>query len=48
MTAREKVREAQQKVRDERELHERANIEDMATFLVLRTRLAGVSGKPIG
>ncbi len=42
MTARKKVREAQQKVRDERELRERANVEDMATFLVLRTRLAGV------
>jgi hypothetical protein len=42
MTARKKVREAQQKVRDERELRERANIEDMATFLVLRTRLASV------
>lgn len=40
--ARKKVREAQQKVRDERELRERANIEDMATFLVSRTRLAGV------
>jgi hypothetical protein len=42
MTARKKVREAQQKVRDERELRERANIEDMATFLVSRTRLTGV------
>jgi len=40
--ARKKVREAQQKVRDERELRERANIEDMATFLVSRARLAGV------
>jgi len=40
--ARKKVREAQQKIRDERELRERANIEDMATFLVSRTRLAGV------
>ncbi|MGH3555999.1 MAG: hypothetical protein ACRDTK_00490 [Mycobacterium sp.] len=40
--ARKKVREAQQKVRDERELRERANIEDMATFLVSRTRLTGV------
>jgi len=40
--ARKKVREAQQKVRDERELRERANIEDMATFLVSRSRLTGV------
>jgi len=40
--ARKKVREAQQRVRDERELCERANIEDLATFLVSRTRLAGV------
>lgn len=40
--ARKRVREAQQKVRDARELRERANIEDMATFLVSRTRLAGV------
>ncbi len=47
--ARKKVREAQQKVRDERELRERANIEDMATFLC---RAPGwpvsISGKPIG
>jgi len=40
--ARKRVREAQQKARDERELRERANIEDMATFLVSRARLAGV------
>ncbi|MBI2697042.1 hypothetical protein [Mycobacterium nebraskense] len=42
MTARKKLHEAQQKVRDEREQRERANIEDMATFLVSRTRLTGV------
>lgn len=42
ITARKKVRETQQKARDERQLRERANTEDMATFLVSRTRLAGV------
>jgi hypothetical protein len=41
-TARNKVREAQQKVRDEREVLEGANIEDMATCLVSRSRLASV------
>ncbi len=40
--ARKKVREAQQRARDERALREKANVEDVATFLVARTRLAGV------
>ncbi|HME48100.1 hypothetical protein [Mycobacterium sp.] len=40
--ARRKVREAQVKAQEERARRERHNLEDMATFLVARTRLASV------
>jgi hypothetical protein len=40
--ARRRVREAQAKAQQQRARRERENVEDMATFLVARTRLAGV------
>ena len=40
--ARKMVREAQARANEERAQRDRANVDDMATFLVARTRLAGV------
>jgi hypothetical protein len=40
--ARRRVRDAQAGAQEERAQRERDNVEDMATFLVSRTRLAGV------
>ena len=40
--ARKRVREAQARANEERAQRNRANVDDMATFLVARTRLAGV------
>lgn len=41
--ARRRVREAQAKAQEERARRERDNVEDMATFLVARNRLAAVN-----
>ena len=40
--ARKRVREAQARANEERAQRDRANVDDTATFLVARTRLAGV------
>jgi hypothetical protein len=40
--ARKMVREAQARAYEERAQRDRDNVDDMATFLVARTRLAGV------
>ncbi len=40
--ARRLVREAQAKANEDRAQRDRDNVDDMATFLVARTRLAGV------